>query len=144
MLTLLFNKYLGTNCITRVFIKMLTKNIKDRFPFLSVIRYGGKEYVGIVINQDQWITSIYDYGTLKTSSEKQRLLELGETWWYESNRMIPINIFLKKELENYEYCMITMNSKNVEILLGPTVNVNNLATKRIKHKSVQLLRRPSN
>lgn len=121
---------------------MLTKNIKDKFPFLSVIRYGGREYVGIVINQDQWITSIYDYGTLKTGTEKQRLLELGETWWYESNRMIPINIFLKKDLEPYNYSIITMNSKNVEIIMGPTVNINNLTTKRIKHKSVQLLRRP--
>lgn len=122
---------------------MITKNIKDKFPFLSVIKYGGKEYVGIVINQDQWITSIYDYDSLKTKSEKQKLLELGETWWFESNRMIPINVFLKKELIGLNYSILTMNSKNVEIVLGPTVNVNNLSTKRIKHKSVQLIRKPS-
>ena len=121
---------------------MLTKQIEDRFPFLSVIKYGGREYVGIVINQDQWITSVYNYGAIKTDLEKKVFLDLGEVWWYESNRMIPINVFLKKELEPFRSCMITMNSKDVEIIIGPTVNVNNLTTKRVKHKSVQLIRRP--
>lgn len=121
---------------------MLTKQIQDRFPFLSVIKYGGREYVGIVINQDQWITSIYNYGLIKTDPEKKLFLDLGEAWWHESNRMIPINIFLKKDLEPFRYCMVTMNSKDVEVVIGPTVNVNNLNTKRVKHKSVQLIRKP--
>lgn len=121
---------------------MLTKQIQEKFPFLSVIKYGGQEYVCIIINQDQWITSIYDYSNIKTPSEKQYFLELGEMWWYESNRMIPINIFLKKEMEVFKYCMVSMNSRDVKIIMGPTVNINNLSTKRIKRKSVQLVRKP--
>jgi len=77
---------------------MLTKDIQNNFPFLSVIQYGGKEYVGIIINQDQWVTSMYVYSDLKTVEEQQNFLELGEAWWWESNRMIPINIFLKNEM----------------------------------------------
>lgn len=121
---------------------MLTKQIQEKFPFLSVIKYGGQEYVGIIINQDQWITSIYDYSIIRSPEEKQHFLDLGEMWWYESNRMIPINIFLKKEMEVFKYCMISMNSRDVKIIIGPTVNINNLSTKRIKHKSVQLVRKP--
>lgn len=121
---------------------MLTKQIQEKFPFLSVIKYGGQEYVGIIINQDQWITSIYDYSNIRSPEEKQHFLDLGEMWWYESNRMIPINIFLKKEMEVFKYCMISMNSRDVKIIIGPTVNINNLSTKRIKHKSVQLVRKP--
>lgn len=121
---------------------MLTKQIQEKFPFLSVIKYGGQEYVGIIINQDQWITSIYDYSNIRSPKEKQNFLDLGEMWWYESNRMIPINIFLKKEMEVFKYCMISMNSRDVKIIIGPTVNINNLSTKRIKHKSVQLVRKP--
>lgn len=121
---------------------MLTKQIQEKFPFLSVIKYGGQEYVGIIINQDQWITSIYDYSNIRSPEEKQNFLDLGEMWWYESNRMIPINIFLKKEMEVFKYCMISMNSRDVKIIIGPTVNINNLSTKRIKHKSVQLVRKP--
>ena len=37
---------------------------------------------------------------------------------------------------------ISMNSKDVKVTLGPTVNLNNLHIKRIKRKSVQLVRKP--
>ena len=120
---------------------MLLKNIEENFPFLSVVTYGGHEYVGIVINQDQWVTSMYVYTNIKTQPEQSRFLELGEAWWWESNRMIPINIFLKGEIEPFRYCIVTMNSKDVVVKLGPTVNLNNLAIKRVKRKHVQLLRK---
>jgi hypothetical protein len=121
---------------------MLTKEIQEKFPFLSVIAYGGNEYIGIVINQDQYVTSMYVYTNIRSDFERRNFLELGEIWWWESNRMIPINIFLKKELTAYRYCIMTMNTKDVTVTLGPTVNLNNLNLKRIKRKSVQLVRRP--
>lgn len=121
---------------------MLTKDIEEQFPFISVVVYGGQEYVGIITNQDQYVTSMYVYTELKTSPEKQELLSLGETWWWESNRLIPINIFLRKEMEPFRYCMMTMNSKDVKVTLGPCVNLNNLAIKRVKRKNVQLIRKP--
>jgi hypothetical protein len=39
--------------------------------------------------------------------------------------------------------MMTMNSKDVKVSLGPTVNLNKLSVKRVKRKSVQLLKKPS-
>lgn len=121
---------------------MLTKEIQEKFPFLSVVQYGGNEYIGIVINQDQWVTSMYVYTNIRSESEQRIFLDLGETWWWESNRMIPINIFLKKDIEPFKYCIMTMNSKDVQVTLGPTVNLNNLSIKRVKRKNVQLIRRP--
>lgn len=121
---------------------MLTKEIQEKFPFLSVVQYGGNEYIGIIINQDQWVTSMYIYTDIKTEAEQRIFLDLGEVWWWESNRMIPINIFLKKDIEPFKYCITTMNSKDVQISLGPTVNLNNLSVKRVKRKNVQLIRRP--
>ena len=123
---------------------MLTKDIQNNFPFLSVIQYGGKEYVGIIINQDQWVTSMYVYSDLKTVEEQQNFLELGEAWWWESNRMLPINIFLKNEMTPFRYSITTMNTKDVSVAIGPTVNLNSLALKRVKRKNVQLVRRPKN
>lgn len=120
---------------------MLRKDIEEKFPFLSVVTYGGNEYIGIINNQDAFITSMYIYTDLRSDEARAKFVELGEVWWWESNRMIPINIFLKKEMERLSYTLITMNSKNVKIVIGPCVNVNNLAVKRIKRKSVQLLRR---
>ena len=76
---------------------MLIKEIQEKFPFLSIVVYGGQEYIGIIANQDQWVTSMFVYTSLKSEQEKKALLDLGEVWWWESNRMIPINIFLKND-----------------------------------------------
>jgi len=123
---------------------MLTKDIQENFPFLSVVTYGGNEYIGIVINQDATVTSMYVYTDLKTKEDELKFLELGDVWWWESNRLIPINIFLKKEMDIFKYSIITMNSKDVRVTLGPCVNLNNLTVKRIKRRSVQLVRKPKN
>ena len=122
---------------------MLLKNIEKNLPFISVVAYGGNEYVGIIANQDSVVTSMYIYNSLKTEEHKKLLLELGEVWWWESNRMIPINIFLKKEIQSLNYCMMTMNSKDVKVTVGPCVNLNNLNIKRVKRKSVQVMRKPA-
>lgn len=121
---------------------MLTKDIQEKFPFLSVVTYGGNEYIGIIINQDATVTSMYVYTDLRTKEEQAKFLELGEAWWWESNRMIPINIFLKTEMDYFKYCIVTMNSKDVRVTIGPCVNLNNLTIKRVKRKSVQLIRKP--
>jgi hypothetical protein len=121
---------------------MLTKDIKEHFPFISIVSYGGQEYVGIIINQDQIVTSMYVFTTLQTEREKRSFVELGEIWWWESNRSIPINIFLRKEMTQFRYSIITMTSKDVRVITGPCVNLNNLSIKRVKRKSIQLVRRP--
>ena len=122
---------------------MLRKDIEEKFPFLSVVTYGGNEYIGIINNQDAFITSMYIYTNLRSDDDRAKFVELGEVWWWESNRMIPINIFLQKDMEQFKYIMMTMNSKDVKVSLGPTVNLNKLSVKRVKRKSVQLLKKPS-
>ncbi len=121
---------------------MLTKDIEQNFPYISVVTYGGNEYVGIIANQDQYVTTMFVYTDLKTNKEKERLLELGSVWWWESNRMIPINIFLREDMKKFNYCLLTMNSKDVKVTIGPVTNINNLTVKRVKRKSVQLVRKP--
>ena len=122
---------------------MLRKDIEEKFPFLIVVTYGGNEYIGIINNQDAFITSMYVYTDLRSDIDKAKFVQLGEDWWWESNRMIPINIFLNKDMEQFKYIMMTMNSKDVKVTLGPTVNLNKLSVKRVKRKSVQLLKKPS-
>jgi hypothetical protein len=119
----------------------LRENIEEQLPFISVINYGENEYVGIIINQDQYVTSFYDLNAIRTNEEKASFLEIGETWWWESNRQVPINIFLRLQIEPFKYAIKTFNSKDVRIVLGPVVNLMNLTLKRIKRKSVQLVRR---
>lgn len=119
----------------------LRDNIEEQFPFISVLKYVEQEYVGIIINQDQYVTSFYDLEMIKSPLERQLLIELGEIWWWESNRQIPISIFLRKEIEPLKGYIKTFNSKDVTIILGPVVNLMNLSFKRIKRKNVQLVRK---
>ena len=120
---------------------MLLKDIETNFPYISVVTYGGNEYVGIISNQDAYITSMYIFSALRTDIEKEIFLEMGNTWWWESNRMIPINIFLRREMQAFGYAIMTMNSKDVKVTIGPCVNLNDLNFKRVKRKSVQLVRK---
>jgi hypothetical protein len=81
---------------------------------------------------------------IKNTEEKNQFLELGEVWWWESNRRIPINIFLKTEMVSFRYAIKTFNSKDVAVIFGPTVNLSEIAEKRVKRKSIQLVRVPKN
>lgn len=113
---------------------------QENCPFISCVKSNNTEYVGIVINLDDYITSIYDISVIKSDSDRISFMELGEIWWWESNRRIPINIFLKKEMQAFRYTIKTFSSKDIEVVFGPTVNLSEIAEKRIKRKSIQLVR----
>ena len=119
----------------------LRDNIEQKLPFISVINYGEAEYIGIIINQDQYVTSFYDLNAIRTTEERDLFLEIGETWWWESNRQFPINIFCKEQISPFAYAIKTFNSKDTRVVLGPVVNLMNLTIKRVKRKSVQLVRK---
>lgn len=118
----------------------VTNSFQTNHPFVSCIKSNDTEYVGIVINFDNFVTSMYDISVIKTDDEKRMFLELGEIWWWESNRKIPINIFLKAEMQPFRYSIKTFNSKDVDLVFGPSVNLSEIAEKRIKRKSIQLVR----
>jgi hypothetical protein len=113
---------------------------QENFPFISCIKSNDKEYVGIVINFDDYVASIYDLSMILGETQRKLFLEMGEVWWWESNRKIPINIFLKNEMQVFRPFIKTFNSKDTELMFGPTVNLSEIAEKRIKRKSIQLIR----
>lgn len=119
----------------------ITENLQENFPFITVLNHVNAEYVGIVINQDAQVTSMYDYSSIKTDNQKQKFLELGEVWWWESNRQIPINIFLNREIIEFRYAIRNFSTKDVKILFGPCTSLNDIIVKRIKRKSITLIRK---
>jgi len=121
-----------------------TIEFQQNFPFITCIKCVDEEYVGIIINYDLQVTSIYDFSILKADEDKHRFLELGEIWWWESNRKIPINIFLKQDMIEFRPMIKTFNSKDVNIVFGPTVNLSEIAEKRLKRKSIQLVKNLKN
>ena len=117
------------------------KQLLNQYPYLTLLTYGGNEYIGIIQNADEQITTIYDFASLKSPEQKQLFLQLGDTWWWESNRIIPINVFLKAEWSWFKFCVKTMNSKDVEIKVGPQVSLKEMSMKRSKRRSITLVRR---
>ena len=117
------------------------QQFQEKFPFLTGLNYGQKEHVGIVQNYNNQITTIYDFDKLRTEEDKQKFIKLGETWWWESNRIVPINLFLPKEMEFFKYSLVHMITKDVDFFFGPVISLNNIAKKRIERRSIQLVRK---
>jgi hypothetical protein len=116
--------------------------LTDKYPFITLCVYATTEYVGIIQNQDEIVTTIYDFGSILDLEDKRRFLELANVWWWESNRTIPINIFLKEDWGQFRYVVKTLLTKEVTLIAGHTVKLMDLASKRTKRKMVQLMRRP--
>ena len=117
------------------------QDLMDQFPFLTLVEYGGKEYVGIIQNMDNNLASMYNFDLIKENTDKKEFLELGEEWWWGTNRMIPINIIFKQAFEKYKVCLITFSVKDFEILHGPCISLSNIIQKRVKRRNIQLVRK---
>lgn len=115
--------------------------IQENFPFLSGLRVQTIEYIGIIQNSDDKIISFYDYEAIRNEDEKKLFLQHGETWWWESNRLLPINIFMQGQMTPFRYCMRTIVNKDIEIMFGSVTSLNNIMRKRIKKRQIQLIRR---
>lgn len=117
------------------------KKLADKYPFITLCIYANEEYVGIVQNRDDTVTTIYDFGLVQSQENKLAFLELANTWWWESNRSIPINIFLRKDWEPFRPTLRTFSNKDLEILHGPACSLLDIARKKSKRKSITLVRR---
>jgi hypothetical protein len=97
--------------------------------------------VGVVQNRDDAVTTIYDFGNIQHAELKKLFLELANVWWWESNRSIPINIFLKQDWEIFRPYLRTFVNKDLEILHGPCTSLIEISRKKSKRKSITLVRR---
>ena len=125
--------------IQNEFFKRLTEN----HPFITVCSYAGQDYVGIVQNRDDMVTTIYDYGAITDSIIKEKFLSLGEIWWWESNRLIPINLFLKEDWMPFKPYIRTFNNKSLIVVHGPICSMSDLGKRRSKRRSITLVKRLS-
>ena len=117
------------------------EKLTEKYPFITLCMYANTEYVGVVQNRDDTVTTIYDFGVVLTQEDKQMFLELASTWWWESNRSIPINIFLRRDWDKFRPTLRTFVNKDLEILHGPICSLADIAKKKSKRKSITLVRR---
>ena len=117
------------------------EKLAEKYPFITLCVYATTEYVGIIQNQDDAITTIYDFGAILDQAVKREFLELANVWWWESNRSVPINIFLKGDWDQFKPFLRTFTNKDLEILHGPVCSLSEMSRKKSKRKSITLVRR---
>ena len=117
------------------------EKLAEKYPFITLCVYATTEYVGIIQNQDDAITTIYDFGAIQDLEIKRQFLELANVWWWESNRSVPINIFLKNDWEIFKPYLRTFINKDLEVLHGPVCSLSDMGRKKSKRKSITLVRR---
>ena len=117
------------------------EELQEKFPFLTGIEFSQEEFVGIVQNKDAQILSFYDIEKCRNDEEKKVLLDLGDLWWWESNRLLPIDVFLFQEMQEFRHCLRTFVLKETEVLFGPVTSMQNILKKRIKRRTVQLVKK---
>jgi len=115
--------------------------LAEKYPFITLCRYATTEYVGIIQNQDEAITTIYDFGAIQDIAAKRVFLDLANIWWWESNRTIPINIFLKGDWDQFRPYVRTFTNRDLVILHGPVCSLAEMSRRRRKRKSITLVRR---
>jgi hypothetical protein len=118
------------------------KTLTERYPFITLCVYADAEYLGVVQNRDEVVTTIYDFGMIVDPVQKKVFLELASVWWWESNRSIPINIFLKNEWDPFRLYLRTFANKDLEILHGPVCSLNDISRRKSKRRSITLVKRP--
>ena len=117
------------------------KKLTEKYPFITLCVYANVEYIGVIQNRDEIVTTIYDFGVIQSQADKLEFLELAGQWWWESNHSIPINIFLRGDWDRFKSTLRTFSNKDLEILHGPICSLQDIARKKSKRKSITLVRR---
>lgn len=114
-------------------------NLLEKYPFVSII-YNKKIEMNIpvVINliSKQHI-SYFDINDLDKDDVKD-FFELVISWW-NHNHQIPLTLYYKDEIEDYDYALKFLENREYEIVDGCVgTNLKNLSEKRIKRKIITI------
>lgn len=116
-----------------------SKILQEKFPFLTLFTYADQELLGIIQNSGKNVVSVYVYNNIPTLELKKKFIELGNIWWNESNRRIPINMFFKQDFDVFQRYAVNFVAKEFKITCGHTVSLQNLGSKRIKRRRVEVV-----
>jgi hypothetical protein len=116
--------------------------ILTKFPFLSYGVLLDTPYLGIIQNSDSQLLSMYVLDSIPEESLRKQFLLCGQQWWWESNRQIPINIFLGKAMRPFRPYLKHFSRKDFDLQAGPSVSLQETISRRVRKRQVTLVRRP--
>lgn len=116
------------------------ERLNKKHPYLTYIAFQEENLIGIIQNVDKQLLSIYVYNDIINENQKTEFLNCGKLWWEDSNRLIPINIFLREDFYPFKPILRCFSKKDITTILGPILSLENNFQRRIKRKRIQLIR----
>jgi hypothetical protein len=118
------------------------KTVLETFPFLSYGFLQENHYLGIIQNSDNQLLSMYVLDLIPDETLRREFMRCGESWWWNSNRQIPINIFLKERFRPFRPYLKHFSRKDFNLIAGPSVSLQETIARRVRKRQVTLVRRP--
>lgn len=115
--------------------------LNERFPFLTYGKCNDEEIIGIVQNSSKLLITVYEYNKIQDEKKKKLFLKYGEIWWWESNRHIPINLFIGEKFKVFSNTALTVSMKDYQHITGPIICTDTMPIKRAKRKVYQVFRK---
>lgn len=115
-------------------------NILTKLPFLSYGTLLNIPYLGIVQNSDVQLLSMYVLDAIPDEATRKEFLACGDEWWWESNRQIPINIFLKERFRKFRPYLKHFSRKDFQLEAGPAVSLQETISRRVRKRQISLIR----
>jgi hypothetical protein len=116
--------------------------ILEKFPFLTYGVMHDEEYLGVIQNADNQFVSMYIIDLIPDEEHRKLFLELADRWWWESNRKVPINVFIKDaRFKYFRGCLRMFSAKDFEIVKGHAVSLAESINRRIRKRQVVLVRK---
>lgn len=115
--------------------------ILRNFPFLSYGTMLDRPYLGIIQNSDSQLLSMYVLDSIPTEALRKEFLALGDSWWWGSNRQVPINIFLKDKFRPYRDYLKHFSRKDFILEAGPSVSLHETIARRVRKRQITLVRK---
>ena len=117
--------------------------LTEQYPFITLCQYAGIEYIGLIQNRDDTVTTIYDFGAIQDPILRRQFVDQAQIWWWESNHIIPINIFLGADWLPFRPFLRTFSNRDLKIIHGPVCSMADINRKKTKRKSITLVRHVS-
>ena len=115
-------------------------NILKKYPFLSYGTLQDKQYLGIIQNSDAQLLSMYIIDSIPSADLRKEFLLCGQIWWWDSNRQVPINIFLKERFRPFRPYLKHFSRKDFQLESGPAVSLQETIARRVRKRQITLLR----
>ena len=97
---------------------------------------------GVVQNSNNRFITFYDLAKIRDDRDRQKFMEYGERWWWESGQLIPIDYFIGREFDVFQEALSTIPRKVLSgDPIGPVYSMTENFSKRVKRRRIDLVNR---